>query len=226
MKYQWMLFDADETLYSFNSYLGLSSMLKRYGIHFTEQDYEEFQAVNKPLWVAYQNKEISAEELKFTRFAKLSAQTGQCANVLNHQLMEEMALVSLPLIGVESMLNHLYGKVKMGIITNGFNALQQKRLVNTKTERFFDIVVTSEHVGEAKPAAKIFDYAFARMGEFDKSKVLMVGDTLASDVLGGNQAGVDTCWFNPHRQRNETAIRPTYEIHDILQLVDIASGKI
>ncbi|WP_373779222.1 pyrimidine 5'-nucleotidase [Glaesserella sp.] len=226
MKYQWMLFDADETLYSFNSYLGLNTMLKRYGIDFTQQDYDEFQAVNKPLWVAYQNKEINADELKHRRFAKLSAQTGQCANTLNHELMEEMALVSLPLVGVESMLSTLYGRVKMGIITNGFNALQQKRLRNTGTERFFEIVITSENVGAAKPEPKIFEYAFSQMGEFDKSKVLMIGDTLASDVLGGNQVGVDTCWFNPHQHKNETAIQPTYEIHDILQLVDIASGKI
>lgn len=222
MRYQWILFDADETLYSFNSYLGLKAMLKHYNIEFGEQDYQEFQAVNKPLWVAYQNKEITAEELRTTRFRKLAAQTGRSAEDLNHELMHEMSYVSQPLNHVVEMLNALYGKVKMAIITNGFNALQQKRLDNTQTNHFFDLVITSETIGAAKPDARIFEAAFARMGNIDRSKVLMVGDTLASDILGGNQVGIDTCWFNPTQYENNSEIQPTYEIHSMLDLINIA----
>lgn len=226
MKYQWILFDADETLFSFNSYLGLKAMLKRYAIDFTLSDYDAFQAVNKPLWVAYQNKEITAEGLQRTRFEKLAQQTGQDPLALNKELMAEMAWVSEPLVNVKEMLQTLHGKVKMAIITNGFNALQQKRLDNTQTSQFFDFVVVSEQVGAAKPEAKIFHAAFEQMGNFEPSKVLMVGDTLASDVLGGNNVGIDTCWFNPTGQLSDTTIRPTYEIRSILELVEITSGQI
>lgn len=225
MKYQWILFDADETLFSFHSYFGLKSMLKRYGLEFNEQDYEAFQAVNQPLWVAYQNKEINAEALQRIRFESLAQKTGQDPLVLNRELMDEMALVSQPLEGVREMLASLYGKVKMGIITNGFNALQQKRLENTKTSHFFDLLVVSETVGVAKPDRQIFDYAFSQMGEVERSKVLMVGDTLASDILGGNLAGIDTCWFNPKGLANETAIQPTYEIRSMAELIALASGQ-
>lgn len=225
MKYDWILFDADETLYSFNSFYGLKPMLARYGIDFTREQYDEFQAVNQPLWVAYQNKEITAKELQITRFAKLAKQTGQDPLVLNQELMAEMATVSKPLEHTLAMLQALNGKVKMGIITNGFKALQQKRLDNTATTQFFDMVVVSEEVGVAKPDRKIFDYAFEKMGQVDKSKVLMVGDTLASDILGGNQSGIDSCWFNPHQKPNETDIQPTYEIHSMLDLIPIASGR-
>lgn len=224
MKYNWVLFDADETLFSFNSYLGLTSMLKRYGIEFTREDYEAFQAVNKPLWVAYQNNEITAQDIQTRRFAKLSAQTGIDALRLNQELMAEMALVSKPLDGVMAMLEQLYGKVKMGIITNGFTELQQKRLANTKTERFFDIVVVSEQIGAAKPDRQVFDYAFTLMDQEDRTKVLMVGDTLASDVLGGNNAGIDTCWFNPTKSKNQTQIRPTYEVSSMSRLIEIVKG--
>ncbi|ACE60786.1 pyrimidine 5'-nucleotidase [Actinobacillus pleuropneumoniae] len=224
MKYDWVLFDADETLFSFNSYLGLTSMLKRYGIEFTREDYEAFQAVNKPLWVAYQNNEITAQDIQTRRFAKLSAQTGIDALQLNQELMAEMALVSKPLDGVMAMLEQLYGKVKMGIITNGFTELQQKRLANTHTEKFFEIVVVSEQIGAAKPDRQVFDYAFTLMEQEDKTKVLMVGDTLASDVLGGNNAGIDTCWFNHSKSKNETQIRPTYEISSMDQLIEIVKG--
>ncbi|HGO5814704.1 TPA: pyrimidine 5'-nucleotidase [Mannheimia haemolytica] len=224
MKYQWILFDADETLFSFNSYLGLKAMLARYQIDFSEQDYQQFQAVNKPLWVAYQNNEITAQDIQTRRFAKLSAQTGVEPLKLNQELMAEMALVSKPLDGVLEMLNALYGKVKMGIVTNGFTDLQQKRLENTDTAHFFDIVVISEQIGAAKPDRQVFDYAFALMDEFDKTKVLMVGDTLASDILGGNNAGIDTCWVNLHHAENNTQIKPTYEIHDIRQIIQIVKG--
>ncbi|AGH38816.1 HAD superfamily haloacid dehalogenase hydrolase [Bibersteinia trehalosi USDA-ARS-USMARC-188] len=226
MKYNWILFDADETLYSFNSFHGLKPMLARYGIDFTQQHYDEFQAVNQPLWVAYQNKEITAKELQMTRFAKLAKQTGQDPLILNQELMAEMAKVSRPLENTLAMLQALYGKVQMGIITNGFRSLQQKRLDNTATGQFFEMVVVSEDVGVAKPDHQIFDYAFAQMGEFDKSKVLMVGDTLASDILGGNLSGIDSCWFNPHQKTNETDIRPTYEIHSMLDLIPIVSGRL
>lgn len=225
MKYQWILFDADETLFSFHSYLGLKSMLKRYGLEFNEQDYEAFQAVNQPLWVAYQNKEINAEALQRIRFESLAQKTGQDPLVLNRELMDEMALVSQPLEGVREMLASLHGKVKMGIITNGFNALQQKRLENTQTAGFFDLLIVSETVGVAKPDRQIFDYAFSQMGEVERSKVLMVGDTLASDILGGNLAGIDTCWFNPKGLANETAIQPTYEIRSMAELIALASGQ-
>lgn len=226
MKYQWILFDADETLFSFNSYLGLKSMLARENIAFSVDDYAQFQAVNKPLWVEYQNQAITAEQLQRIRFEKLSRQTGKDPLTLNKELMAEMALVSLPLKDTVAMLNALSGKVKMGIITNGFDSLQQKRLENTHTATFFEFVVASEIAGVAKPDPHIFNVAFEKMGEFDPKKVLMVGDTLASDIQGGINVGIDTCWFNPESAKNETAIRPTYEIQSMLSLIEIASGQI
>lgn len=225
MRYNWVLFDADETLFSFNSYLGLTSMLKRYGIDFSREDYDAFQAVNKLLWVAYQNNEITAQDIQMRRFAKLSEQTGVDQIRLNQELMAEMAKVSKPLDGVMEMLEALHPKVKMGIITNGFTELQQQRLQNTQTEKFFDIVVVSEQIGVAKPDRKVFDYAFSQMDDLDKTKILMVGDTLASDILGGYNSGIDTCWFNHANLENDTKIQPTYEIKDIRELVRIVEGK-
>lgn len=225
MKYQWILFDADETLYSYYSFDGLKAMLARYGLDFTAEDYAQFQAVNQPLWVAYQNQEITAKELQTIRFQALSEKLGRDPLQLNQELMAEMAIVSRPLEQTLPMLNALYGKVKMGIITNGFSALQQKRLANTETGHFFELLVVSEEVGVAKPHPQIFEYAFKQIGEdIDKSQILMVGDTLSSDILGANHSGIDSCWFNPHRKLNDTGIQPTYEIHNMLDLVAVVSG--
>lgn len=225
MKYQWILFDADETLFSFRSFGGLQKVLARYGLEFNEQDYATFQAVNQRLWIAYQNQEIDAEGLQRQRFSRLAALTGEDPLKLNALLMEEMALLSLPLENTVATLQALQGKCKMGIITNGFNAMQQKRLDNTQTAPFFELLVVSENVGIAKPDKRIFEYAFAQMGNVDKRRILMVGDTLSSDIVGGQNAGIDTCWFNPHQKPNDSNVRPTYEIHSMLQLIEVASGQ-
>lgn len=225
MKYQWILFDADETLFSFRSFGGLQKVLARYGLEFNEQDYAAFQAVNQRLWIAYQNQEIDAEGLQRQRFSRLAALTGEDPLKLNALLMEEMALLSLPLENTVATLQALQGKCKMGIITNGFHAMQQKRLDNTQTAPFFELLVVSENVGIAKPDKRIFEYAFAQMGNVDKRRILMVGDTLSSDIVGGQNAGIDTCWFNPHQKPNDSDVRPTYEIHSMLQLIEVASGQ-
>lgn len=225
MKYQWILFDADETLFSFRSFGGLQKVLARYGLEFNEQDYAAFQAVNQRLWIAYQNQEIDAEGLQRQRFSRLAALTDEDPLKLNALLMEEMALLSLPLENTVATLQALQGKCKMGIITNGFNAMQQKRLDNTQTAPFFELLVVSENVGIAKPDKRIFEYAFAQMGNVDKRRILMVGDTLSSDIVGGQNAGIDTCWFNPHQKPNDSDVRPTYEIHSMLQLIEVASGQ-
>lgn len=225
MKYQWILFDADETLFSFRSFGGLQKVLARYGLEFNEQDYAAFQAVNQRLWIAYQNQEIDAEGLQRQRFSRLAALTGEDPLKLNALLMEEMALLSLPLENTVATLQALQGKCKMGIITNGFNAMQQKRLDNTQTAPFFELLVVSENVGIAKPDKRIFEYAFAQMGNVDKRRILMVGDTLSSDIVGGQNACIDTCWFNPHQKPNDSDVRPTYEIHSMLQLIEVASGQ-
>lgn len=220
MKYQWILFDADETLFSFDSFDGLKKVVSEYGIDFNRDDYAQFQAVNQPLWVAYQNKEISAEELQRTRFQVLSQLTGEDPLVLNQALMREMAQISQPLPYTMEMLKALQGRVKMGIITNGFYSMQQKRLDNTFTSQFFEFVVVSESVGVAKPDKQIFEFAFSQMGEaVDRTKILMVGDTLSSDITGANNAGIDSCWFNPHMKPNDSEIVPTYEIQHMKELI-------
>ncbi|ACL33559.1 pyrimidine 5'-nucleotidase [Glaesserella parasuis] len=221
MKYQWILFDADETLFSFNSYLGLQAVLACYGIEFSQDDYEAFQAVNKPLWLAYQNQEITIEQLQICRFSNIAKKIGKDELALNNELMLKMAVISKPLSGTIEVLEKLFGIIRMGIITNGLEILQKKRLENTNTEKYFDIVISSEVAGVPKPDERIFKFAFQQMGDINKSRILMVGDTLSSDILGANQIGIDSCWFNPCKEVNHTEIKPTYEITDLKQLLNI-----
>lgn len=125
---------------------------------------------------------------------------------------------SAPLPGAVSLLNALQGKVKMGIITNGFTSLQQTRLERTGLRDHFDLLIISEEVGVAKPDARIFDYALAKAGNPPRSRVLMVGDTAESDIRGGVNAGLATCWLNAHQRELPADLEPDWTVTSLSEL--------
>lgn len=218
MKWDWILFDADETLFTFDAFGGLQRMFLDYSVTFTDQDFAEYQSVNKPLWVDYQNGAISALQLQTQRFQSWSERLNVPAGLLNDAFLNAMAEICAPLPGAVSLLNSLKGKAKLGIITNGFTALQQIRLERTGLRDYFDVLVISEEVGVAKPDAKIFDYALQKAGNPDRDRVLMVGDTAESDILGGINAGLSTCWLNAHDRTLPEGINPTWTVSSLNEL--------
>jgi len=217
-KWDWIFFDADETLFTFDSFSGLQRMFLDYSVTFTAEDFQDYQAVNKPLWVDYQNGAITSLQLQHQRFEGWAARLNVNAGHLNEAFMNAMADICAPLPGAVSLLDSLKGKVKMGIITNGFTSLQQIRLERTGLREHFDLLIISEEVGVAKPDARIFDYALEKAGNPDRSRVLMVGDTAASDILGGMNAGLSACWLNAHQQVLPEHIKPTWTVTSLAEL--------
>ncbi|MFB0710941.1 pyrimidine 5'-nucleotidase [Buttiauxella noackiae] len=218
MNWDWILFDADETLFTFDAFGGLQRIFLDYSVTFTAQDFQDYQAVNKPLWTDYQNGTISALQLQHQRFEGWSERLSVPAGDLNAAFLNAMAEICVPLPGAVSLLNALKDKVKIGIITNGFTALQQIRLERTGLRDYFDLLVISEQVGVAKPDRKIFDYTFEQMGQPPRDRVLMVGDTAESDILGGMNAGIATCWLNAHGRSLPEGIMPTWEVTSLSEL--------
>lgn len=218
MKWDWIFFDADETLFTFDSFTGLQRMFLDYSVTFTAEDFQDYQAVNKPLWVDYQNGAITSLQLQRQRFVGWGEQLNVPPEELNDAFMNAMAEICAPLPGAVSLVNALHGKVKMGIITNGFTSLQQIRLERTGLRDRFDLLVISEEVGVAKPDPRIFDYALEQAGSPDRSRVLMVGDTAESDILGGINAGLSTCWLNAHHREQPAGIEPTSTVASLSEL--------
>jgi putative hydrolase of the HAD superfamily/5'-nucleotidase len=221
MKYSHVLFDADETLFRFDSFAGMTRMLKTYGVDFTQADYIHYQKANKQLWVDYQNAIITADYLQVTRFNAWAAKLNVPAKALNDAFLDSMAHICEPLPGAITLLDKLKPHAKLGIITNGFARLQNVRLEHTGLKDMFEWLVISELVGVAKPNKAIFEHAFDLMGNPDKSKILMVGDTAASDILGGNNAGIDTCWLQHPEEQLPEGIKPTYTVTHLAQLQTI-----
>lgn len=219
-QWDWILFDADDTLFHFDSFAGLQRLFQRYDVTFSRADYDDYQAINKPLWVDYQNGAISALQLQHQRFQGWADRLNVTPHDLNSGFLTAMAEICLPLEGATDLLNALKGQVKMGIITNGFTALQQARLERTGLLGYFDLLVISEQVGYAKPHPVIFDYALEQMGHPPRDRVMMVGDNPDSDILGGIQAGLATCWLNADGRVKPEGINPTWQVASLRELQD------
>ena len=216
--YEWILFDADETLFEFDALRGLKLMFSRFGINFSDADFSEYQLVNKPLWVQYQNGEISATQLQYQRFQSWAERLDETPKTLNSAFLSAMADICAPLQGAANLLNTLRGKMKLGIITNGFTELQQVRLERTGFRDHFDVLIISEQVGVAKPHPEIFEYALSAMGHPSRERVLMVGDNPDSDILGGLNAGLHTCWVNADNKPEPPDKKPHYQVSSLSEL--------
>ncbi|QYK05559.1 pyrimidine 5'-nucleotidase [Shewanella zhangzhouensis] len=210
--FDWVLFDADETLFHFDAFAGLKRLFQRFGVDFDAAHYQEYQQVNKPLWVEYQEGRISAKTLQEQRFSQWGERLGMAPAELNSGFLSAMADICAPLPEVPELLESLKGRYRLGIITNGFTELQRIRLERTGFADHFELLVISEEVGLAKPDRAIFDHALDAMGNPARERVLMVGDTLSSDILGGLNAGLRTCWYNPDAKVIEQGIQPHLEI--------------
>lgn len=222
MKYDWILFDADETLFHFDAFKGMQLMFSRKGVEFTQDNYSQYQEINKPLWVEYQNGTIDAHELKHSRFSQWAEKLGTTTTELNNAFLTAMADICTLLPGAKELASALVAdKTKLGIITNGFTELQSIRLERTGMSEFFEQVIISEQVGAAKPDKKIFNHALKKMNYPSKNKILMVGDTLQSDILGGINFGIETCWLNHHNAKEQQGIKPTYTVGSLSELKNI-----
>lgn len=218
VKYPWILFDADDTLFHFDAYRGLRLMFSRHAVDFTEQDYADYQQLNKPLWVAYQHGSINATQLQTTRFEAWAGRLEVSAGSLNDAFLGAMAEICSLLPGAQALLDALAGKARLGLITNGFTALQTARLERTGLLAYFHPLVISEQLGVAKPDVRIFEHALAQLGHPPREQVLMVGDNPHSDIRGGLDAGLHTCWLNAMGHDTPEGITPHYQVRSLPEL--------
>ena len=113
------------------------------------------------------------------------------------------------------------GKVKQYAVTNGTKVAQQRKLERSGLNRLLDGVFISEDLGIEKPGIGFFHRVWEQIGQFDPYEVMIVGDSLTSDIQGGNNAGILCCWFNPKGKENATKLRIDYEIKDLTQILSI-----
>lgn len=158
---------------------------------------------------------MSLSELKTERFRRLFLEHGleMDAETFGQMYLDYLGKEVHLIDGVTTML-HSLEDARLAVLTNGFKDVQLARIAASGLTETFEAIFTSEEIGFQKPQPEIFEHVFKQLAIKDKSRVLMVGDSLSSDIRGGNNFGIDTCWYNPKRKENNGLTKPTFEIHD------------
>lgn len=223
MGYEVIIFDADETLFDFKKSErdAIKNTLIEFNIEYDENHHlKVYQEINRQIWREFEEGTITQEKLKIERFKRLSDKLATKFDVVEFAklYMRHLSYASFLYDETIPLVKSLYKAYKLSIITNGLKDVQCNRIRKSAIAHYFDDIVISEEVALSKPDPKIFEQALHNLKYTDKSKVLMVGDSLTSDIQGGINFGIDTCWFNPNKIPNKTTIKPNYEIYNLIEL--------
>ena len=203
MKYDILLFDADNTLFDFDASerLAFDEFAPRFGITPTNENYELYRKFNLETWAEIEKNSAPKERLLVLRYEKLFNALGIEADAEEANLVFLRALSTKGVLYPETigLLESLKAaNCRLYMITNGVTEVQDGRIAATDTEKYFDEIFISEKVGASKPHKAFFDHVAASVPNFSRDRALVVGDSLTSDVAGANQYGLDCVWFNPN----------------------------
>ena len=231
MKYKTILFDADGTLYNFDkaAVKALKSGFTKYNVEWTEQRFEVYEEVNKKIWNDFEKGLITTKEIKTERFKRFFNAI-EVSNINSIQFskdyLEFLSQNNYLLDGATDIVKWCSEKFELAIVTNGLASVQNPRLKNSELRKYFKHIIISEEIRFAKPKREIFDFTFELFNNPNKENVIIIGDNITSDIKGGVDYGIDTCWFNPTKAKNESGIVPTYEIFNLDELRNILAKKI
>ena len=222
-KYYCILFDADNTLLNFDAAesKALAETLVNYGIEPDAETVQTYRTINEELWRQLEKGQIRREKLlneRFSRFLKAIDAAGDGAEMNRYYLEQLSTHPDLMNAEVLDVLRELSEVATLAIVSNGAQMVQTRRLAESGVMNFMEDVFVSEKMDSEKPNRKIFDTALRSLGVENRERVLMVGDSLTSDIQGGINAGLDTCWYNPNHAENPGKVVPTYEISSLEEL--------
>ena len=219
---EFLFLDLDDTILDFHKAerIALSKTLRDFGVEPTEEVLALYHKINLWHWEQLEKGKLTREEVLVGRFAALFRELGVSADAVRCTRSYEgnLAVGHYFLPGAEEAVANLSQKYRLFLASNGTATVQAGRLTSANLYRFFETVFVSQELGFNKPAKEFFDACFARIPDFDPKKAVMVGDSLTSDIQGGANAGLDTCWFNPNHTENPGKVIPTYEIASLEEL--------
>jgi 2-haloacid dehalogenase len=228
MRYPFVLLDLDHTLIDSATAerTAFQIVAAEAGLSDAPELMETYLSINHGLWKAVERGETTPDEVRRTRFDHFLAEIGiegdghAMSERYAHALAEETDLFP----EAREVLERLAASATLAMVTNGLSDVQRTRIARLDLEQYFDQVVISGEIGHTKPGAEIFRIVFDRLGGPAKEQAVMIGDSLTSDVAGGNGFGIDTCWFNPTGAEYD-GIVPTHVVSRLDQLPHlVASG--
>lgn len=226
MKYELLIFDADETLFDFkkSERHAFKNAMLEFNIEYNENYHlKVYSDINAGIWKEFEQGVITQERLKVERFKRLSLKLNIQFDEIKFakSYMKHLSNASFLYDDSINLIKSLNKYFKLSIVTNGLKDVQNNRIRKSIIAEYFDDIVISEEVKVSKPNPKIFELALNNINHTNKSSVLIIGDSLTSDIQGGINFGIDTCWYNPNNIINITETHPTYEIASLMKLKDI-----
>ena len=222
-----LLWDVDGTLLDFIAAekAAVQTLFREFGLgECTDEMVERYSRINKEYWERLERGELSKPEILVRRFADFFASEGLDASKapeFNEQYQVRLGDTVVFCDDSYELLSSLRGCVKQYAVSNGTVVAQTRKLRRSGFDRLLDGVFLSEALGYEKPAREFFDAVFRAIGPADPERTLIIGDSLTSDIAGGNAAGIKTCWYNPRSLPNHTGAKVDFELKNLQELVRI-----
>ena len=219
---EFLLIDLDDTILDFHKAErnALKNTLQHFGLEPTEETIALYLQINQAHWRLLEQGKITRKQVNEGRFTELFRQFDKTVDgpICAAYYLSQLALTHDYLPDAEAAVQRLSKKYRLFIASNGNTAVQTPRLANSGLNAYIEKAFISETLGANKPSKAFFDLCIAQIPDFDPDKAIMVGDSLTSDIQGGINAGLRTCWFNPKGSANTTGIQPDHEIASFEQL--------
>ncbi len=222
-----ILWDIDDTLLDFHAAEreAIKKLFGKFGFgECTDEMLARYSAINRLYWKRLELGEISKSQVLIGRFREFFESEGLdvgCAEAFNEAYQVSLGDTIVYRDDSYNIIKSLQGKVKQYAVSNGTVIAQTKKLRLSGLGGLMDGVFLSEQFGVEKPNAEFFDKVFEKIGQIDRSEIMIVGDSLSSDIKGGNNAGIRTCWYNPVKTEVSEGLKIDYEITDLHEIYDI-----
>ncbi len=221
---EFLFLDLDDTILDFHKAerIAISKTIRDFGVEPTGAVLDRYHQINKYHWEQLEKGKLTREQVLVGRFAALFAELGVRvdAQLCARNYEKNLSVGHWFLPGAEEAVAALSKKYRLFLASNGTASVQAGRMTSANLYRFFEKVFVSQEIGANKPSKAYFQRCFAQIPGFDPERAIMVGDSLTSDIQGGINAGIKTCWVNPEHLP-ATDIQADHEIESITQLDEL-----
>lgn len=223
-----VLLDLDDTILDFHKaeHRALSNTLMQLGVTADEEMLEHYSAVNRRHWELLEEGKITRKQLLVQRFEVFFEEIGldASAQVAKAIYEKELGTGHFFLPGAKELLEQLRGVYALYLMSNGTARVQRGRIESAGIAPYFQKIFISEKIGYNKPRREFFECCFKEMPPYAKEEMIIIGDSLTSDILGGINAGIHTCWFHPKQEQVRTDILPEYEVKSLAEIPELLSS--
>lgn len=220
-----VLLDSDDTILDFQmaEHIALKKTLAQIGIEPTEENISLYSEINKRHWEMLERGELTRPQVlvrRFDRFFEALGVEGD-SEATQASYNHNLGIGHYFIPGAVELLENLSRDYKLYMVTNGNESVQVPRLASAGIEHFFEEIFISQRIGCDKPQIEFFERCFEKMPHYEKDEMIIIGDSLTSDIKGGINAGIHTCWFNPRGKQGREDIVPEYVVGSLDEIPEL-----